>query len=82
MLASHKNIATYNIIAKQEVAIIIQLFSIFNLNSNKHLNFLAFKEAFLRACAKIAQMTTLTAPLPPILGDEDASLEGRNLWYR
>lgn len=46
-LNANKNIATYNIIAKQEVAIIIQLFSIFNLNSNKHLNFLAFKEAFL-----------------------------------
>jgi hypothetical protein len=37
----------YNIIAKHEVAILIQIFSMFNLNSNKHLNFLAFKEAFL-----------------------------------
>lgn len=42
-----ENIVTYNIIAKEEIEIIIQLFSLFNLNSSRHLNFLSFKEAFL-----------------------------------
>ena len=40
------NSVAYNVIAKHEVAILIEIFSIFNLNSNKHLNFLAFKKAF------------------------------------
>nr|AVD96818.1 double-motif LAGLIDADG homing endonuclease [Ophiostoma novo-ulmi subsp. novo-ulmi] len=41
-----ENIATYNIIAKDEIAIIVNLFTIFSLNSTKHLNFLVFQKAF------------------------------------
>jgi len=37
---------TYNVIAKKDIAKIIVIFSEYNLNSTKHLNFLAFKEAF------------------------------------
>lgn len=43
-LNTTQNIATYNVIAKEEVALFIQLFTMFNLNSNKHLNFLALKK--------------------------------------
>jgi hypothetical protein len=39
-------IVTYSIISKQEIGIIIALFTKYNLNSSKHLNFLAFKQAF------------------------------------
>ena len=39
-------IVTYNNLSKQEVDIIIALFTKYNLNSTKHLNFLAFKQAF------------------------------------
>lgn len=37
---------TYNVIAKKDIAKIIVIFNEYNLNSTKHLNFLAFKEAF------------------------------------
>jgi len=38
--------ATYRIISLKEIAIVIAIFSKYNLNSTKHLNFLAFKQAF------------------------------------
>ena len=37
----------YNVITKHEITILIKIFFVFNLNYNKHLNLLAFKEAFL-----------------------------------
>ena len=37
---------TYNVIAKKDIAKIIVIFNEYNLNSTKHLNFLAFKEGF------------------------------------
>lgn len=42
-----ENLVTYNIIAQKEVGLIIELFTIYTLNTNKYLNFVAFKEAFL-----------------------------------
>ena len=41
-----ENVVTYNVIANEEIAILIELFSKFNLNTNKHLNFLVFQEAY------------------------------------
>ena len=38
-----ENVVTYNVIANDEIAILIEIFSKFNLNSNKHLNFLTFR---------------------------------------
>lgn len=42
-----ENVVTYNVIANDEIAILIEIFSKFNLNTNKHLNFLTFREAYL-----------------------------------
>jgi hypothetical protein len=42
-----ENVVTYNVIANDEIAILIEIFSKFNLNSNKHLNLLTFREAYL-----------------------------------
>lgn len=42
-----ENVVTYNVIANDEIAILIEIFSKFNLNTNKHLNFLIFREAYL-----------------------------------
>lgn len=38
--------ATLDITVQQEIAIIIAIFSNYNLNTTKHLNFLAFKQVF------------------------------------
>lgn len=43
----NRAIATYNIISKQEVNVIIALFTKHKLNSSKYLNFLDFKQAFM-----------------------------------
>ena len=40
------NIATFNISSRKEIEIILAIFSKYNLNTSKHLNFLAFKQAF------------------------------------
>lgn len=42
-----ENVVTYNVIANDEIATLIELFSRFNLNTTKHLNFLVFREAYL-----------------------------------
>jgi len=38
--------ATLEITVQQEIAVIIAIFSKYNLNTTKHLNFLAFEQAF------------------------------------
>ena len=39
--------ATFEVTIQQEIAVIIAIFSRYNLNTLKHLNFLDFKRAFL-----------------------------------
>jgi hypothetical protein len=38
--------ATLNISSRKEIGILLAIFSKYNLNTTKHLNFLAFKQAF------------------------------------
>ena len=40
------NITTLNISSRKEIEIILAIFSKYNLNTSKHLNFSAFKQAF------------------------------------
>lgn len=40
------NMATFNINSRKEIEVILEIFSKYNLNTTKHLNFLAFKQAF------------------------------------
>lgn len=40
------NMATFNISSRKEIEIILAIFSKYSLNTTKHLNFLAFKQAF------------------------------------
>jgi hypothetical protein len=40
------SIAHFKVTSSSEIALIIAIFDKFNLNSTKHLNFLAFQEAF------------------------------------
>ena len=40
------NMVTLNIVSRKEIEIILAIFSKYNLNTTKHLNFLAFKQAF------------------------------------
>lgn len=70
-------IVTYNIISKQEIDIIIALFTKYNLNSTKHLNFLAFRPAFALYINPNRDLKTLK----PIILDIISEMNSKRINY-